>query len=125
MRVIKLHSVHSRYSKRMLAKYMRRMRINNLKIGDVGSSCRTQLVSRKMLRPILGVLFLSLVVTFCVLCLINILSLHCFCAIKHILIFFHYFYSFSPLVLSMEYSIVSKGEEKLFTSQCSCCLFFM
>ena len=72
MRVIKLHS---RYSKRMLAKYMRRMRINNLKIRDVGSSCRTQLVSRKMLRPILGVLFLSLVVTFCVLCLINILSL--------------------------------------------------
>lgn len=24
----------------------------------------------------------------------------------------------------MEYSIVSKGEEKLFPSQCSCCLFF-
>ena len=124
MRVIKLRSVHSMYSKRMLAKYMRRMRINNLKIRDVGSSCRTQLVSRKMLRPILGVLFLSLVVTFCVLCLINILSLHCFCAIKHILIFFYYFYSFAPLVLSMEYSIVSKGEEKLFTSQCTCSLFF-
>ena len=87
MRMIKLRSVHSMYSKRMLAKYMRRMRINNLKIRDVGSSCRTQLVSRKMLRPILGVLFLSLVVTFCVLCLINSLSLHCFCAIKHILIF--------------------------------------
>ena len=72
-----------------------------------------------MLRPILGVLFLSLVVTFCMLCLINILSLNCFCAINHILIFFYYFYSLSPLVLSMEYSIVSKGEEKLFTSQCT------
>ena len=87
MRVIKLCSVHSIYSKRMLAKYMRRMRINNLEIRIAGSSCRPQLVSRKMLRPILGVLFLSLVVTFCMLCLINILSLNCFCAIKHILIY--------------------------------------
>ena len=41
-----------------------------------------------------------------------------------VIIFFYYFYSFSPLVLSMEYSIVSKGEEKLFTSQCTFCLFF-
>ena len=124
MCVIKLHSVHFIYSKWMLAKYMRCMHNNNLEIRISGSSCRPQLVLRKMLSPILGVLFLSLVVTFCMLCLINSLSLHCFCAIKHILIFFYYFYSFSPLVLSMEYSIVSKGEEKLFTSQCSCCLFF-
>ena len=124
MRVIKLHSVHFIYSKRMLAKYMRCMHNNNLEIRISGSSCRPQLVLRKMLSPILGVLFLSLVVTFCMLCLINILSLNCFCAIKHILIFFYYFYSFSSVVLSMEYSIVSKGEEKLFTSQCTCCLFF-
>ena len=124
MRVIKLHSLHSIYSKRMLAKYMRCMRNNNLEIRIVGSSCHPQLASRKMLRPILVVLFLSLVVTFCMLCLINILSLNCFCAIKHILIFFYYFYSLSSLVLSMGYSIVSKGEEKLFTSQYTCCLFY-
>ena len=93
MRVIKLRTVHSIYSKRMLAKYMRHIRNNNLEIRIAGSSCRPQLVSRKMLRPIFGDLFLSLVVTFCMLCLINILSLNCFCAIKHILIFFYYFYS--------------------------------
>ena len=48
------------------------MHNNNLEIRISGSSCHPQLVLRKMLSPILGVLFLSLVVTFCMLCLINI-----------------------------------------------------
>ena len=45
MRVIKLHSVHFIYSKRMLAKYMRCMRNNNLEIRISGSSCPPPLIS--------------------------------------------------------------------------------
>ena len=44
-----VHSIHSWKSQRMLATYMRRMRINNLEIRITGSSCHPQLVFNNLL----------------------------------------------------------------------------